>query len=147
MKLRVDLILAGCLLLLVGAAAPDKAGDWKSLIGNWKIVVVGADGEKVPTDSIEECFVTFSVGKYVQKTNDRILEEGTVRIDPNKTPKEMDLTGTTEGELKGKLQKLIYEVTKDSLKLTFAMSDKDRPTKFDAAKGSNHGYMELKKLD
>jgi uncharacterized protein (TIGR03067 family) len=147
MKPRVDLILASCLMLLVGAAAPDKVSDWKNLNGSWKIVVVGADGEKVPTDSIEECFFAFSEGTYVQKTKEKILEEGAVKIDPNKTPKEMDLIATTEGELKGKVQRLIYEVTKDCLKLTFAMPDKDRPTKFDAAKGSNHGYMELKKLE
>ena len=52
----------------------------------------------------------------------------------DETPKQMDLIATTEGKCKDKVQKLIYEVIKDSLKLTVSMPDMDRPTKFDAAK-------------
>ncbi len=80
------------------------------------------------------------------------------RIDPTKTPKEIDLTtdlpaGTialnVEGETykpTGKINKGIYELSGDNLRYCFAAPGKLRPKKFEVAKGSGHTLVVLKRF-
>jgi uncharacterized protein (TIGR03067 family) len=56
-------------------------------------------------------------------------DKGTVKLDPSKKPKEIDIVGT-EGPNKGKTILAIYELDKDTLKVCYDLSGKARPTEF-----------------
>jgi uncharacterized protein (TIGR03067 family) len=67
-------------------------------------------------------------------TNNTVLvgemsDEGTVKRDPGKSPKTMDITGK-KGPNVGKTFLCIYELKGDDLRVCYDLSGKARPTEF-----------------
>jgi len=143
MKLRLGILLAGCLLVAAGFRA-DKASDWKELIGDWQPTKMELDGNALPPDDVKEFLVTMSEGKYAAKRSGEIIDEGKAVIDTSKTPKQLDLTATV-GDAKDKVRLGIYEIKGDTMKFVVAGVDKERPTKFESPAGSGSIYIEYKK--
>src|ERR1700722_8304780 len=93
MKLRLGMLLVGC--LLVGAGfAHDAASEWKELAGDWQPTKMEIDGNALPADDVKEFLVTLSEGKYAAKRGSDVIDEGKAVINPDKTPKHLDLTAT-----------------------------------------------------
>jgi len=115
------------LLLFVGAlCADDKKDDSKALQGTWKIVDRKSDAKEPVTAPT----VVFEGNRYKIKAGDKVVEEGTFKVDGSKSPKQIEVTAT-EGMDKGKKWHGIYEVEGDTLRAVVGPTDKDRPNKYD----------------
>jgi uncharacterized protein (TIGR03067 family) len=61
-----------------------------------------------------------------------ISEKGTIKLDPTKKPKQIDLTTEQKGAFKGHTLPGIYELKDDTVVLCLEANKTDRPTKFEA---------------
>ncbi len=57
------------------------------------------------------------------------LDQGTCKLDPHKSPKAMDITGT-DGPNKGKTILAIYDHKEDTLRICYDLGGKERPAEF-----------------
>jgi uncharacterized protein (TIGR03067 family) len=105
------------------AAAGKDAGakDEDKILGAWTFVSGEKDGRKISEEELKELRVTFAAGGKVTPKNGEKEEEGTYKLDPTKTPKEIDISVGTK-TLSG-----IYK--------TLCMGD-ERPTEFASTPGT-----------
>jgi uncharacterized protein (TIGR03067 family) len=82
-------------------------------------------------------------GKYTVTVGDQ-KDEGTVKLDPAKTPREMDITGT-DGPNKGMTFLAIYEIKDDTLRVCYDLSGKARPKEFKTQADSQLFLVEYKR--
>jgi len=127
------------------AAAPVLAllladKDTDTLQGTWLATAAERDGKAA--DDVKGHVLTFKGDKFVIKLKDKVLFEGTFSIDAGKKPATIDFKHT-DGKLKGKTWKGIYQVDGDALKTCDNAPDldKDRPTEFKAPAKS--GYVAI----
>jgi len=64
-----------------------------------------------------------------------VINEGTVKLDPTKKPKAIDITFTA-GERKGQMVLGIYEIEGDTFRVCVARPGDERPAEFSAKAGS-----------
>ncbi len=116
------------------------------LSGSWDILSFIDDGATLAPDLIRAKFAengrvqigTRTVALVYPKTGERRISA--LRIDPSKTPSEIDLTTQFDEVLKG-----IYRINGDELSICLAKRDGDeRPTEFHAPLGSNDALLRLK---
>ena len=128
----VSLFLAlsvSCLSL--GADANDDA---ESIDGTWLPSAAELGGEKFPDEVRKTIKLVVADGKYTV-TVGKVLDRGTVKLDPSKKPKALDIAGT-EGPNKGKTILAIYEKTDDTLRICYDLSGEARPIEFKSTKGT-----------
>ena len=94
------------------------------------------DGETLPKDKVKQTTIvikddTFSFPDLAEYATSK---EGTIKLDENKTPKEMDAISTEKEVMLG-----IYRVEEKGYKVCFATAGKPRPTEFSSTLGS--GYI------
>jgi uncharacterized protein (TIGR03067 family) len=142
--LRVKLLSIGLFVLLIGAL-PGRADDardeavkkeMKAIAGTWEATKVkppGQDELSPPPGTL--LLVIGADGKYSEKIQGNEAENGTLTVDPSKTPKTIDLM-ILEGKDKGKKQFGLYELKGDMLTIAFAEPGKDRPADL-AGKGAD----------
>jgi uncharacterized protein (TIGR03067 family) len=128
--------------LVLGVLSADdsaKQGDVKKelqqLEGTWVVVSEEMDGRKVPADTIKPSKLIVKGDTYTVQMGERVVEKGTIQIDPTKKPKTIDAT-PSDGENKGKTFHGIYEIQGDTAKDCFAMDGKERPKEFATKQGS-----------
>lgn len=120
-------------LTLTASAWWAQAGeDRKSLEGKWTPVSGELAGAKFPEAQLKTITLMLADGKYTVTIADKV-DVGTYKIDPAAKPKSIDITGT-EGPNKGKTITAIYELDKDTLRVCYNLSGKDRPTEFTSSK-------------
>ena len=126
------LLTCGLGILLVTSVAPggDAKKDLDKLQGRWTAEV---DGKKAELKFTKDNFA-LTVGDG----NKEFTYKGTIKIDPSKKPKHMDLT-ITEGERhKGETSHAIYELDDDTLKWCAGEPGKaDRPSEFPTKEGES----------
>jgi uncharacterized protein (TIGR03067 family) len=129
-----------------GPSAGELRRAHELLAGNWDILSIVDDGEVLGPDLIRAKFAangriqvgTRAVAIISPKSGERRLSA--IRIDPSKTPSEVDVTTQFDEVLKG-----IYQFNGDQLLLCVAKRDEnERPTVFDAPTGSNDLLFRLK---
>jgi uncharacterized protein (TIGR03067 family) len=120
--------LAVAAFLTAPARTEDAKEDLKMLQGTWVPTAAEMGGQKLPDDSLAAIKLTLKDDRYTVQVG-KATDQGTVKLDPAKKPKEMDITGT-EGPNKGKTILAIYELSGDTLKVCYAMEGKERPTEF-----------------
>jgi uncharacterized protein (TIGR03067 family) len=120
------------LYLALSLSCLSRAEDAKSMNGTWLPSAAELGGEKFPDEVRMTMKLVIDGDKYTV-TVGKNLDRGTVKLDPLKKPKEMDITGT-EGPNKGKTFLAIYEKTDDTLKVCYDLSGKARPAKFKTSK-------------
>lgn len=136
------------LALLLGLSVPvlvaDPAkDDLEKLQGVWKVVSLEKDGKKLPEDAVKSLRVTIKEDKFLFKEGDKEAE-ATVKLDPEKKPKAIDLV-VKEGD-SFKTIKGIYQLDGDDLNICAAGDDKaDRPTKFVTKPKTHVGLLVLKR--
>jgi len=121
-----------------GILADDKADvekETKKFQGDWTIESSVTGGMELPADQLKGFVVIFEGDKHTVKMGDQVIQVGTQKIDPSKSPKTIDVT-MTEGPDKGKVLLGIYEIDGDTLKVCFDPEGKKRPTEFKSAAGS-----------
>lgn len=118
-------------LLNVAVVRAGDAEDLAAMKGTWSIVSAERDGKDVTDGTVTMTFD--GVAKVAVKRGDKQIFDGTAKLDAAKSPKTIDVTQESDGELKGKTIPGIYELDGDTLKVC---SGKERPTDFTAAAGS-----------
>ena len=141
--MRIAGVTLLCTLVLTAsggtaARADDKADvekELKKLQGTWTFESVEVGGKEAPAADFKGMTVTFEGGKFTVKNGDEVIQVGTVKLDPSKSPKTVDLT-VADGVNKGAVMLGIYEISGDTLKVCFDPEGKKRPTEFKSAFGS-----------
>ena len=136
-------VLAGVAALVIGradavqatqqkASDASKEEDKKKLQGTWYTVSVESHGMKVPAERIltkDVRLVVKSDQWTLKETQGDADKEYTVRLDPAKKPKAIDIVYKT-GENKGKTSLGIYELDGSTLQVCLGEPGDPRPTKF-----------------
>lgn len=147
-RLARTLIALGMLTMpALGDDEKKPKTDLDQFQGSWSIVGVEQDGMKVPREMLSDQVITFEKDKYVLKAKgiDRVVEEGTNKLDPSKTPKAIDVK-IEKGMDKGKDQLGIYQIDGDDLKLCFSQPGaKERPTEFKTTEDDHFILFTLKR--
>jgi uncharacterized protein (TIGR03067 family) len=113
----------------------DLAQEAKKFQGAWTIESSVTGGMAIPADQLKEFIVIYEGDKHSVKIGDKVIQVGTQRIDPTKSPKTIDVT-MTEGPSKGKVMLGIYKFDGDTLVACFDPQGKKRPTEFKSEAGS-----------
>lgn len=120
---------------------PDRTDELKKFQGVWVIRVAEQDGRKAsPDDGKWE----FEGDKSTLKVGSQV-EESTVKLDPAKGPRWIDLA-VTSGRNKGHTYLGIYKFVDDELLLCFPKDTRaDRPTEFSGTAGNGQALTVLKR--
>ena len=112
------------------------AKDLQAFKGTWRLSSKEVNGKKFSEEEIKDVIATADgSGKVTVRRGDQVIGEGTVKLDPTKKPKAIDVT-FTEGERKGKTVLGIYEIDSDAFRVCVARDGDERPTDFSAKAGS-----------
>jgi uncharacterized protein (TIGR03067 family) len=138
-------------MLVCVSAAPmavgdDDAGDRddaKRVQGTWKPVTAEFAGKPFPEEVRKAMTLVLTDGKYTVTIGEQ-KDEGTWKLDPAKTPRALDITGT-KGPNQGKTFLCIYELTGDTLRVCYDLSGKERPTEFKTREGTQLFLVEYKR--
>jgi uncharacterized protein (TIGR03067 family) len=131
------LLAAGGVVSLLTAAAPadsKKAEEVKAMNGTWELVSGEVGGQKMPDAVVKTLTLVLDGERYTLKSPGPD-DTGTVRLNPEKSPKELDVTGM-DGPNKGKTFPAIYELGEDTLKVCYDLDGKKRPSEFKSAPGT-----------
>jgi uncharacterized protein (TIGR03067 family) len=104
------------------ARAADAAEDQKNLQGKWNVESFDFNGQ--PVEALKGAVREFTDDKYTLTPVSGDVFTGIVKLDPGKTPKQIDL------ELNDRTLKGIYEIDGDTLKLSYRLEGDERPTEF-----------------
>jgi uncharacterized protein (TIGR03067 family) len=149
-------MLLGTCWLLVGYGLLTASGDpqeddfkkeLRAMAGNWRPVSAENNGVKASEDDLKDGrWVRDADGKWAFQRGDKTVLTWAVKvIDVTKKPKTIDIE-VADGTHKGTVYKGIYELDGDTLRICFAMPDRDgRPTEFKAGKGSVCALSEFKR--
>ena len=114
----------------LSAAGASMGEELQKLQGSWQVVRGQANGEAVPAETITNIVVTIKGSNYTALLNDR-TDQGTVKINGSKQPKQMDIhpdSASDDTQLLG-----IYEVGPDTLRVCYSRRGAPRPTAFATA--------------
>lgn len=143
--MRIFLAAWCCVVGLVAVGGPgawaddtaDLAKEVQKFQGTWRFESSEAGGQALPADVLKGLVLTFEGAKHTVKMGDEVIQVGTQKIDPSKSPKAIDVT-LTEGPSKGTTMLGIYEIDGDTLKVCFDPSGQKRPTEFKSQAGSGN---------
>jgi uncharacterized protein (TIGR03067 family) len=114
------------------------AKELQAFKGTWRMSSKEEDGKKFGEEEIKDVILTNDgSGKSSVRRGDKVIAEATVKLDPTKKPKTIDIT-FTEGERKGKTALGIYEIESDAFQVCVARPGDERPAEFSAKAGSGH---------
>src|SRR5213080_5203195 len=140
--MKVRLLMIAAVGLLIGAcnrqaqapAAPKT--DLDRFQGTWYLVMAMQDGKMLPEDKVKQTTIVFKddTFRFPESAEYATSKSGTIKLDENKTPKEMDAISTEKEDMLG-----IYAVEENGYKVCFAPPGKPRPTDMGSAPGS--GYI------
>ena len=148
-------LLGACVTLLPAAQEkgdPDQKQkdavkkELDALQGTWNFVTVELAGVKQPRQKRGEPFqtITFRGDKFEVKRGEAAIRSGTVKIDPTRKPKTLDLT-VAEGEGKGAAQLGIYELEGNTFKLCLDPEGKKRPAEFQSTEAAGYSLAVLQR--
>jgi uncharacterized protein (TIGR03067 family) len=123
----MKLALAAFLLFASAVLADDDKDERKAFQGTWTII----DRKRSDTNEpVTAPTVVFEGDKYKIKAGEKVIEEGTFKVDAAKAPKQIEVAAT-EGKDKGMKWHGIYEIKDDTMRAVVGPTDKERPTKYD----------------
>ena len=108
----------------LGALGSDK-DDMK---GTWRPESAEMAGAKFPEAVLKVMSLTLLDDTYKVAIGEQV-DEGTVSLDPAKSPKAMDIKGV-KGPNAGKTFPCIYELKDETLRICHNLGGKDRPSEF-----------------
>ena len=134
-------VLAG----LTVSAAEDAAKDKQSIQGTWQVVSAIQEGKEAAERN--GWFFEITADKLTMKMAREMAEGLTLdyRLDPSATPKAIDTTHELDPG-KPIVQKGIYELSGDTLKLHFEAAGKKPPATFDSKPGGTSSLFILKRV-
>jgi uncharacterized protein (TIGR03067 family) len=133
-------------LALFAAPAPAQNDAQKELAkfqGTWAVESAQTDGAEIPTEVFKSFTMTFKGDTYkVTMGQEKI--EGTIRLDPSKNPKTIDIV-PDNGPDRGRVQQGVYEVDGNKLRICAAPPGKDRPATFETKDKPGQTLLILRK--
>jgi len=112
------------------------AKDLQAFKGTWRLSSKEEDGKKFSEEEIKDVIGTIDgSGKVSVRRGDKVINEGTVKLDPTRKPKPIDVI-FTGGERKGQAVLGIYEIEGDAFRVCVAHPGDERPAEFSAKAGS-----------
>lgn len=134
-------------ILIIVTLAQDPAGAAKALEehqGTWRVVSFQRNGQKTPDDLARSITRTVAKDHVVWKRDGKSFAGTKVVLDPSQSPRHIDVL-PDGGPSFGKRVLGIYKQDGDDLTICMADADAPRPTQFDAAEGSNHTLITLRR--
>jgi uncharacterized protein (TIGR03067 family) len=125
------------------AANEATRGDRQRYQGDWQLTSARRDGKDMPAENVKAFRCKFHDDRFSITRDGKVVESGTLRLDPSKTPKALEVT-LDGGD--GQLVLGIYELEGDTYRMCYGGPGKDRPTTFDAAAGSGHSFSCWKRV-
>jgi uncharacterized protein (TIGR03067 family) len=122
------MLISVCVGLCARGDETPSAKEAKKMEGTWKPVTAELGGRPFPEEVIKMMQLVLADGKYTVTIGEQ-KDEGTVKLDPTKTPRTMDITGT-KGPNQGKTIPAIFELTDTTLRVCYDLSGKERPKEF-----------------
>jgi uncharacterized protein (TIGR03067 family) len=137
MQWHLPMFLASSFLVTVDEPKDDAVKkDLQKLQGNWTVISIEVNGNKIPEDKIGDPKAVFKGDQY--SIHDFRL---TITIDPTKKPKTINMDGK-DGNGKPLTMIGIYEVEGDTLKICFAKpGEKERPSTFETKPKSGQSLI------
>jgi len=142
--MRIAVLLLPLAGLLPAADDTGKA-ELGKLKGTWQRVSAEVNGKKANPMELEKTFLIIEGDRYTLQTPDGV-RKGTLKIDPSKSPKQIDIV-SAGGPNKGKTLHGIYELKGATLRYCVAEPGKDRPTEFTGKAGSGCGLFVSKRME
>jgi uncharacterized protein (TIGR03067 family) len=146
----VNRLFCWCVLVCVcagpfarGGGDAGKGEDAKKMQGTWKPVTAELAGKPYPDAVLKTMTLVLTDGKYAATVGEG-TDEGTVKLDPAKEPRAMDIVGT-KGPNQGKKIPAIYELTGDTLRICYDLSGKERPREFKTREGTLQFLVEYRR--
>jgi uncharacterized protein (TIGR03067 family) len=136
-------LAVGVMLASSGVQADDAKKDLEQLQGTWQMVSHEVDGK--PDEALKGAVRVVEGDKFTIKKGDEVLRTATMKLDPTKKPKWIDIT-FTEGPEKGKVRRGIYVLEGDTQKICYGNLDKERPTEFVSKPGTGHRLVVFKRV-
>jgi len=135
-KLLKAAVVVGSIACALVASLPALAADEGNafLDGIWLPVAMEFAGQPFPEEA-RRGIVLEIAGEAYTVTVGKEVDKGTVKVDAAATPAAIDIVGVV-GPNKGKTILGIVEVEKDTLRVCYDFSGKDRPTEFTTAEGT-----------
>jgi uncharacterized protein (TIGR03067 family) len=110
----------------------------QALMGTWRLISREVDGKKIGEEQFKGVILTHdAAGQFSVRHGGKVFVEATVRLDPIKKPKAIDVS-FTGGESKGKTVLGIYEIEGDTFRVCHARPEGERPTAFSTRARSGH---------
>jgi uncharacterized protein (TIGR03067 family) len=126
------LALIGMACLLIAADKEDAAKEeLKKLEGTWECTATELGGQKVPDALFKDTTLTVKGNSYTVKFKGKVTDEGTIKIDPTKTPKTIDMGSSKYSGIK---DFGVYELDGNTLRICSARNE--RPKEFTTKKGT-----------
>jgi uncharacterized protein (TIGR03067 family) len=120
------------------------AKELQAFQGTWRLDYKEEDGKKFSADEIKDIFGNIDgSGKVVVRRDGKVIGAGTIKLDPTKSPKAIDVT-FTEGKNKGITATGIYEIEGDAFRVCIALGG-ERPEEFSANSGSGRTLIAYKR--
>ena len=132
MKRAVLFLLVAAVTGGLGATAGQDDPGKKELAkfkGAWTYRSIESGGNQVPAEVFKAVVLTIEGDKFAVKDGDKVVQAGTLRLDPTKTPKAIDAK-VSEGQNEGTVMLGVYEFDGDEFKACFDPEGKKRPTAF-----------------
>src|SRR5438034_6370452 len=123
-----------------GTLADEKADlkkEVRKFQGTWTFESSEAGGKELPAGELKGFILTFEGDKHTVKKGDEVIQVGTQKLDPSKSPKTIDVT-MVDGPNKATVILGIYEIDGDTLKACFDPPGKKRPTDIKIAPGAEN---------
>jgi uncharacterized protein (TIGR03067 family) len=142
--MKASLLLLSCVLLSANAPAQDEVvKELAKFEGTWQPVYIEIDGQEFKGDFKSDRLTI--IGKSYELTGPKVKMEGTIKIDPSKSPRHLD-TEVTGGDSKGTKTIGIYELEGQKLMVCYCMVPAPRPTEFQTKAGSNRALVIYKRV-
>jgi uncharacterized protein (TIGR03067 family) len=121
------------------------AKELQAFKGTWRMNSKEVDGKKLSEEEIKDVIATIDgSGKASVRCGDKVIGEGTAKLDPAKKPKAIDVS-FTEGDRKGTTALGIYEIESDAFRVCIARAGDERPAEFSAKTGSGRTLIVYKR--
>jgi len=130
---------------IVGADNKDAAmKEYAKFEGVWRFALVEVEGVKQPDAPFETNKLIISKDGGFTIVQGPKITQGTLKLDPTKTPKHYDFT-VTEGPDKGLTALGIYELDGDTYKICLPLRNKERPAVLISKPGSGCLFQVFKR--
>ncbi len=145
MKTILPLFCLASFAFAGGPADMDKA-DLKNMQGLWKVILAESKGERVPAKEIDELLVVIEGNRGLVREDGKTQDVFRLEIDAKHKPKHVNFV-YTEGQKKGRTDKGIYLLERDSLRFCIEQDkEKGRPGKFDTQPGTDLFLIVLQRI-